>query len=158
MNSSRWDGTDITRRDFMYNLTVLGALASLPTVLTTLSGCASASLPTVRMFPEGNLIRISLTAMPVLSQPGGAVMLSLPRKKELVIVHWSNDEYVALSPTCTHRGCRVRKVQQGFECPCHGSRYDQYGEVIEGPATRPLARYPLQTQGDQLLLQYQSLP
>ena len=154
MNSSTWDGTDITRRDFLYNLTVLGTLASIPTVLITLSGCASATLPVVRIFPEGNLIRISLTTTPVLSQPGGAVMLSLPQKRELVIVHWSQDEYVVLSPTCTHRGCRVRKVQQGFECPCHGSRYDQNGEVIEGPATRPLAQYPVTIQGDQLLIQY----
>ena len=46
---------------------------------------------------------------------------------------------VVRSLRCTHLGCTVRPVAAGgFECPCHGSRYDARGEVLRGPATKPL--------------------
>lgn len=46
----------------------------------------------------------------------------------------------AVSPTCTHMGCLVafNGVEKAWECPCHGSRFDLDGAVLQGPATRPL--------------------
>jgi cytochrome b6-f complex iron-sulfur subunit len=45
----------------------------------------------------------------------------------------------ALSATCTHLGCNVRAEDSGgYLCPCHGSRYDAYGAVVDGPAPRAL--------------------
>ncbi len=47
------------------------------------------------------------------------------------------------SQTCPHLGCGVPWCQtsQWFECPCHGSRYNRYGEWTGGPAPRGLDRY-----------------
>ncbi|GAA2093288.1 FAD-dependent oxidoreductase [Streptomyces albiaxialis] len=49
-------------------------------------------------------------------------------------------ELRAVSPRCTHLGCLVRfnDAEAAWECPCHGSRFGVDGEVIQGPATRPL--------------------
>jgi Rieske Fe-S protein len=45
----------------------------------------------------------------------------------------------ALTAVCTHRGCLVLSVgPEGFGCPCHDSAYNLQGEVVEGPAERPL--------------------
>lgn len=44
----------------------------------------------------------------------------------------------AISAVCTHLGCIVRRSEQGFACPCHGSRYDARGRVVRGPAPRDL--------------------
>ena len=48
--------------------------------------------------------------------------------------------YFALDLTCTHLGCTVKGTAEGFACPCHGSRFTSGGEVVMGPAPRPLGR------------------
>ena len=56
----------------------------------------------------------------------------------------------AISTTCTHLGCIVGVSDTGFACPCHGSRFDQDGNVTGGPAPKPLAWYKvsLKPNGD----------
>jgi cytochrome b6-f complex iron-sulfur subunit len=62
--------------------------------------------------------------------------------------------FSALSLVCTHLGCAVEERPDGFACPCHGSRYDSQGEVLQGPAARPLRRLRLETDADGNLVLY----
>lgn len=44
----------------------------------------------------------------------------------------------ALSAICTHLGCVVTLTSRGFQCPCHGSKFDIDGKVLSGPAPKAL--------------------
>ncbi|KJY15972.1 MULTISPECIES: FAD-dependent oxidoreductase [Streptomyces] len=51
-------------------------------------------------------------------------------------------ELHAVTAVCTHLGCLVafNNAERTWECPCHGSRFGIDGEVLQGPALRPLER------------------
>ncbi|KQU72394.1 hypothetical protein ASC75_23700 [Aminobacter sp. DSM 101952] len=68
-------------------------------------------------------------------QPGeGGIVRS---DGELLAVRRSADGgLTAVSAICTHVGCVVdwNPVDRTWDCPCHGSRFDEEGEVLSGPA------------------------
>lgn len=57
----------------------------------------------------------------------------------------TEDGLLALWQRCPHLGCAVPwDEKEGlFHCPCHGSLFNEVGEVIGGPSPRPLDRFPV---------------
>lgn len=51
-----------------------------------------------------------------------------------------NNEYYVVDNRCTHMGCSLswNQPDKTWDCPCHGSRFNFKGNVIEGPATDDL--------------------
>ncbi len=58
----------------------------------------------------------------------------------------------AISTICTHLGCVVKPNAEGFECPCHGSRFAPDGSVTKGPAPRALPWLKVSASGGQWLV------
>jgi Rieske Fe-S protein len=148
----------ISRRDFLK----IGALGTLraSAVVSILAGCASGGLPLIigqaDAGEEGEeRIRIQLQEALALNLPNGAISLATSEHGELniIVLKISENEFAALSSICTHLGCRVRKARDGFDCPCHGSRYDLRGQVINGPAAKPLTRFPVRQEGEALVIE-----
>jgi cytochrome b6-f complex iron-sulfur subunit len=62
--------------------------------------------------------------------------------------------FLALWQRCTHLGCTVpwREGEGQFNCPCHSSIFDPVGEVLSGPAPRPMDLFPIEiTEGEILV-------
>lgn len=66
----------------------------------------------------------------------------------------SSGNLLAFSPWCTHLGCAYRwePRRNEFTCPCHGSRFSLDGEVLAGPASKPLERYQIKLVGKRVWL------
>ena len=70
-----------------------------------------------------------------------ASLPSLVRDNAEVGVHFAADRVRKRgNPRCTHLGCLLdwNAAERSWDCPCHGSRFAEDGDVIEGPAVRPL--------------------
>lgn len=62
--------------------------------------------------------------------------------EKLAIYRDETGKLSALSAVCPHMMCLVHwnEAEASWDCPCHGSRFDLEGEVIEGPSLHPLAK------------------
>lgn len=70
-----------------------------------------------------------------------------------VAVYRDEGGVYAISKVCTHLGCIVKPVAgEGFECPCHGSRYAADGSVTKGPAPRPLPWLQVTNKGGNIFV------
>jgi glycine/D-amino acid oxidase-like deaminating enzyme/nitrite reductase/ring-hydroxylating ferredoxin subunit len=71
--------------------------------------------------------------------PGSGAVLRRGLKK-VAVYRDEHGSFHAYSAVCTHLGCIVtwNSSEHTWECPCHGSRFDRKGRVLNGPAIRPL--------------------
>jgi len=120
-------------------------------MVALLPGCASLMTRSVPV-AEG-LVRLDLRQFPELTEPGGSLRL-LPEgwTDPLYVLALDQGRFTALSPICTHLGCTVEMSGERLVCPCHGSTYDREGTVLQGPAERPLRRFPSRITPEGLLV------
>lgn len=124
---SRLDPEPMPRRDVLG----LGAL------------WASAS---AMLFAVVGMLRLPKAA--VLASPSKKFRVTLPETLaageafvppgRAVALYRDGEGVYAVSTICTHLGCVVKANAEGFECPCHGSKFAHDGSVARGPAPRPL--------------------
>ncbi|MGH2724356.1 MAG: universal stress protein [Actinomycetota bacterium] len=71
--------------------------------------------------------------------PGHGGLVDVDGRK-LAVYREEDASLVALNPRCTHMGCTVdwNDTDRTWDCPCHGSRYDRHGKLMQGPAEKDL--------------------
>ena len=86
-------------------------------------------------------VLIARTVTQVVSElaPGEGGIVERAGEKLAVYIGEDGEPHV-MSARCTHMGCTVawNPGERTFDCPCHGSRFGPTGEVVNGPAARPL--------------------
>jgi cytochrome b6-f complex iron-sulfur subunit len=99
------------------------------------SGCAAACGPGGGSSPQsfgdiaaGNVSALAMGSLVAIA--GAAACLGLD----------SGGVY-AMTLTCTHQGCEASVSGDEVACPCHGSVFDSDGNVVNGPAAKPLQHF-----------------
>jgi nitrite reductase/ring-hydroxylating ferredoxin subunit len=141
VNSSRLQPEPVPRRDFL-GLSALAATAS------------------ALFFAALGMLRLPRAA--VLSSPSKKFRVTLPESltpgqafvppgRSVALFRDAEGVY-AISTICTHLGCVVHSNTEGFECPCHGSRFALDGAVTKGPAPQPLPWRKVTVSGGALVV------
>ena len=114
------------------------------------------SMAATMLFAIGGILRLPKAA--VLPSPSKKFRTALPETLpagepfvppgRMVALFRDTEGVYAVSIICTHLGCIVKPTAQGFECPCHGSRYAADGSVTKGPAPRALSWLQVVKRGD----------
>lgn len=139
----------LSRRQFV-QLTGSFLIASMSasTLLTLFEGCQKEDSNPVRA-PQGTTFTIKLSENPELSQIGGFKTFNV-NSTPIIVFRTGQTTFKALSMVCTHQGCTTNWINssQQFQCPCHGSKFDKDGKVIQGPATQNLTTFRTEYKSD----------
>lgn len=78
-------------------------------------------------------------------QPGEGAIITVDGQRKGAYRDETGELFV-VDTTCTHVGCEVEwnSGDRTWDCPCHGSRFTYKGEVVEGPAEKPLQQHHFQ--------------
>jgi cytochrome b6-f complex iron-sulfur subunit len=114
---------DLTRRNFLslagWGVIALGTLGSLGFL-------GRFFWPNVTYGPPSKFSIGKAT-----NYPDGAKQ-NIADQKVSIVRH--GNKIGAISMVCQHLGCTVAASSTGYDCPCHGSKYDDMGMVTHGPA------------------------
>lgn len=136
---------EINRRDFLQKtaLVVGGTIGAS----WLLDACGKSNPSPSSSGPSVNFtIDISTPQYKTLQTKGNYVYVN-----STIIAHDSSGNYVALYDVCPHAGCTIAfDGTNQFPCPCHGSIFDENGNVVQGPAASGVKKYTCTLSGTKL--------
>jgi len=96
----------------------------------------TANLDVVKQMAAGKLKKAPAAAEPA---PGEAAVVS-GKEGKVGLYKDKEGRLHAVDLTCPHMGCELawNGAELSWDCPCHGSRFTYEGDIIEGPALKPL--------------------
>ena len=152
----------ISRREFFVKSVQGAAIISLPALISPiLESCTNPTSPqnanplaSIQGTNSNGKIVLTIDSSSPLANTGTAASVHY-QSGSILVDHPSNNVFNALSSICTHQACNIDSFDSGkeqFVCPCHGSRFDVTGNVVQGPAGSPLPKYTTQIEGDQLTI------
>jgi ubiquinol-cytochrome c reductase iron-sulfur subunit len=139
----------------------LGIAALFP--IRSLGRAPGGSLFATAWTPGARLVTTEDVAVNAEDVPAGGVVTVFPEghtdaaDSATLLIHLVAGDFVAYSKICTHAGCPVGlydPVANQLFCPCHQSVFDVNDDAapVEGPATRPLPRLPIELDADGFLV------
>lgn len=138
------------RREF---LTQCGALCAAGALAWLGIGCGGRNHSNP-VAPSGTAT-VNLADFPALAAEDSAIAVNgTALGRPLLVTHITGDDYHALDSRCTHQGCTVAATSPTLNCPCHGSRYNLLGGVVNGPAPRPLTSFAVTREGNTLTVTF----
>jgi menaquinol-cytochrome c reductase iron-sulfur subunit len=154
------DTKRINRRDFLGIATwaiggVISAAMAIPAIGYIL-GPALKNTTTQNWFRLGAIQKVELgtpTLFKVKIERQAGWILD-ERELSAYVLTDNGRDFIAMSNICTHLACRVRWIsdREQFFCPCHNAVFDKEGNVVSGPPPRPLDRYEIKVEDDQLIM------
>ena len=155
----------ITRREFFNKSAVTIAVISTSGFISTIINSCSNNptdpgnptpLSTIQGTVANNQVTVSLgSSSPIADKNTRALVKYNNDSGALLVEHNSDDTYKALSGICTHQHCVVSNFDGGnsvFVCPCHNSRFDLNGNVVQGPASTKLRVYSTIVENNSLVI------
>lgn len=138
----------LARRGFIGWLMGFSATATLAGVLTPIIGYLVPPRGGTEVDPERTVVG-TLADFP----PDTGTVL-LVGNQPVIITNPQGKGLQAFSAICTHLGCVVHWNENGFiQSPCHDGRFNAMtGAVISGPPPRPLPRYQLAMEGENVIV------
>ncbi|MDX6340493.1 MAG: hypothetical protein QOH87_631 [Trebonia sp.] len=131
-----------------------GAASSTPAAggAATTAGGAGTAAPAGSAGGGGSAAAASALAATSKIPVGSGTIFPGP---QVVVTQPTAGEFKAFSAVCTHMGCIVNQISNGtIDCPCHGSQYSiTTGDVVSGPAPRPLPAKQIKVSGDSIFLE-----
>ena len=142
----------LSRREFCAGACQAASCATLATLASACSGDGSPTspgggggggtslLPVLTGQFANSRVQVTTAGSALANVDGTALVESIAGV--FLVARTSASTFSAIDATCTHEGCTVNGVNGStYVCPCHGSRYNRSGQVVNGPARASLRQY-----------------
>lgn len=138
------------RKDFIKTACNVCLLGSAGMLAPQLLGCSHSSFPVYKTEVADKKVIVPLNLFDT-----AALQIVRPKKMfyDIAVQRTEKNNYTALLLLCTHQQTQLSVAGNGYTCSLHGSRFDKDGNVIKGPAERPLTRLSTSVSNTNLIIQ-----
>ena len=141
------------RREFIQKSCI--ACLSLTVLSTALESCTTINAASGRLEKNGLVVDRSSFETGKQGAKNHASFLVLRNEKlkyPICLFRTSEQEYSALWMQCSHQGAELQVTGDSLQCPAHGSEFNQRGEVVNGPASMNLRRFPVHVSDKEIFI------
>ncbi len=157
MNDSNESEKKITRQKFFVKLSLAlaglsAAVASIPVISALVAPLLENPKETWRTVGKLTDFKDGTTTLVTFQNADPKPYAGVTAQTAAWLRRNDKNNFIAFAANCTHLGCPVRWEADAelFMCPCHGGVYYKDGTVAAGPPPKPLTKYEVRINKDEV--------